>query len=335
MKSDNAVRIFVLLFAALLSAGCSKERSSGPHRIRVEFSFGAEDIDLYHAMEKSLRKAIASSKQDVAVSFTYALTSTEKQISYIRDSIKKKPDILVIMPQDSKAVLPLIGEAHRAGIRVIVYNRETDPAGDPDCRPDLYVGLDTADQAYTASIALFTRMKEAKMAAKVINVMGYLGDRNALNRNEGLRRAAAEMGARIVAEVPTDWTPLQAESGLDAALQAHPEANAIFCASDCLMDGIEQSLRKHDRWKPSGDPRHLPLASQDVFPNGARLLRSGYIDVDTAFDIWPMTTMLMQAILTIGNGRAMSQSVFLVPGRVVTAANIDKMDDLWSATLEN
>jgi ABC-type sugar transport system substrate-binding protein len=320
----------LIVIAAALLISCAGKGSGSGGRISVEFSFGAEDIDIYHAMEASIVKAVEASKQDISLSFSYAYASTPLQLTNIRDSIRKKPTILIIMPQDSKAVLPLIGEAHAAGIKVIVYNRQTFP--DPNIVPDAYIGLDTVDQGYTTGFALIKRMKEAGVPARIINVMGSLGDRNALNRSEGLKRAAAEMGAGIVAEVGTDWRPEQAESGLDAALAAHPEATAVFCASDWLMSGVERSLRKIGRWEPRGKPGHFFLGSQDVFPNGEPLIRAGYIDVDTAYDIGPMTSLLLQAILSIGNGKTMSQDVFLVPGRVVTPSNIDTMDDLWSLT---
>ncbi len=330
------VRIMVrnavfLVFAMAVLSGCTAKGPAKPRQIRVEFSFGAEDIDIYHAMEAFLLKAIQSPRKDILVSFSYAYASTPKQLQNIRAAIAKKPDIIVIMPQDSKAVLPLIGEAHAAGIKVIVYNRATDP--DPILVPDAYIGLDTIDQAYTTGVALIKRMKEQGIRPRIINITGSLGDRNALNRSEGLKRAAAEMGAEIIAEVHSDWIPEKVEAGLDAALAGHPEATAIFCASDWLMDGVEASLRKIGRWAPYPDPEHFFIGSQDVFPNGEPLIRAGYIDVDTAFDIWPMTTMLVQSILSIGTGRSMSQKVFLVPGRVVTAANIDTMDDLWGVVL--
>lgn len=281
-------------------------------------------------MEIFLVRAVAASKQNISLSFTHAYASVPKQLADIRASILKKPDILIIMPEDSKSVLPLIGEAHAAGIKVIVYNRQTDP--DPILRPEVYIGLDTVDQAYTTGIALIKLMKEEGVPARIINVMGSPGDRNALNRTEGLKRAVAELKAAIVAEVPTEWKPEQAESGLDAALSSHPEATAVFCASDWLISGVEKSLKKAGRWAPHGKPGHFYLGSQDVYPNGESLIRSNYIDVDTAFDIWPMTTMLVQSILSIGNGKTMSQNVFLVPGRVVTASNIETMNDLWSYT---
>ena len=329
-RSFLAFRFLAGLALAACVLSCSGKASVQPRQIRVEISFGAVDVEVHRAMEIFLVRAVNASRQNIALSFTHAYASTPKQLADIRASILKKPDILIIMPEDSKAVLPLIGEAHAAGIKVIVYNRQTDP--DPILRPEVYIGLDTVDQAYTTGIALIKRMKEEGVPARIINVMGSPGDRNALNRTEGLRRAVAELKVSIVADVPTEWKPEEAESGLDAALASHPEATAIFCASDWLMSGVEKSLRKAGRWAPHGKPGHFYLGSQDVYPNGESLIRSNYIDVDTAFDIWPMTTMLMQSILAIGNGKTMSQDEFLVPGRVVTASNIGTMNDLWSET---
>jgi len=318
-----------LLFESCLFS-CSDRKPAEPRQIRVEISFGAVDVEVHRAMETFLVKAVKASRQNISLSFTHAYASTPKQLADIRASILKKPDILIIMPEDSRAVLPLIGEAHAAGIKVIVYNRQTDP--DPVLRPEVYIGLDTVDQAYTTGIALIKRMREEGVPARIINVMGSPGDRNALNRTDGLRRAVAELKGSIVAEVPTDWRPEQAETGLDAALASHGEATAVFCASDWLIGGVEKSLKRAGRWAPHGKPGHFYLGSQDVYPEGESLIRSNYIDVDTAFDIWPMTTMLVQSILTIGNGKTMSQDVFLVPGRVVTATNIETMTDLWSYT---
>ena len=318
--------------AVFFTVACHPVRSAsrGTKPIRVEVSFGAVDVEVHRAMEDYLERAAGESRQKIEISVSHAYASTERQISQIRASIARQPDILVIMPEDSKAVLPLIGEAHEAHIKVIVYNRQTDPSTDRNLEPDVYVGLDTVDQAYTTGIALMKRMRENGVTPRVINVTGADIDRNAVNRTAGFRKAAAEMEGSIVAEVPSHWVPQMAESGLGRALAAHPEANAVFCASDWLITGVEASLRKAHRWAPYGDPRHFFLGSQDVYPNGEDLVRQGYIDVDTAFDLWPMTTMLIQAILTIGNGQKMSSDVFLVPGRIVTANNVDRISELWS-----
>ncbi len=74
-------------------------------------------------------------------------------------------------------------------------------------------------------------------------------------------------------------------------------ANAFFCASDWILPGVEQAMRELDLWYPYGDPRHLYFGSQDVYPRGFTLIKEGYIDVNTAFDLFPMSMILLQVIL--------------------------------------
>ncbi len=334
MKLNLLCRVAVGCLAAVSLSGCLQGETDVEERRRdidVEFSFGAEDIAIYHAMELLLDRAVAESGRTISVRYSYAYADIEQERRNVRAAIERRPDVLVIMPQDSRIVLDYIRRAEEVNIPVIVYNRAADPH--PDIHPSAFVGLDTVDQAYTAAVALFQRMEEEGQRPNVINVMGDLRDRNALNRNAGLLRAAEEAGATILESVRTDWDPQLAEEALREALRRYPEANALFVASDWLMSGVRAALEEAGRWAPHGDPAHIYLGSQDVFPLGAELVRGGYIDVNTAFDIWPMSTTLVQSIVSIVAGDTMSQRIFLIPGRIVTRANIDEMDDLWHESL--
>ena len=106
-------------------------------------------------------------------------------------------------------------------------------------------------------------MKSDGVKAKIINVMGDL-DENAVLRSNGLKKAAEEAGAKVLQDVPTGWNPDKALSGLSAALQAHPEATAVFVGSDHLIQGVRTAMERADRWAPRGDAKHLYLGSQDT-----------------------------------------------------------------------
>lgn len=328
-----------LLLLFLLGAGIyfllgtqkrsSAGRSHGP--IEVAFSFGAEDIEVYHGMEILLNRAIEESGKEINVTYHFAYTDLDREAENIREAIRRDPDVIVVMPQDSQEIQRSIRAANTAGIPVIAYNRAPDPA--QGAAPAAFIGLDTVDQAYTTALVLFRRMAGEGVPLKLINVMGNLVDRNAVNRNTGLRRAAREVGAEIVDSVETKWEPERAYELLSQSLEEHPEATALFCASDWLLSGVEQAVREQDRWYPYGDPKHLYIGSQDVFTSGARLIREGYIDVATAFDLWPMSTTLVQTILAVTRGRELEQKVMLIPGRVITAENIDSQLDLWHTHL--
>jgi ribose transport system substrate-binding protein len=300
--------------------------------ITVEFSFGAEDIEVYHGMETLLNRAIDESGRDIRVTYRYAYTDVELEAENIQTAIENRPDVLVVMPQDSIKIQESIRAARRAGIPVVAYNRAPEPMSGAE--PTAFIGLDTVDQAYTTALVLFTRMTEDGVPLRVINVMGSLVDRNAINRNIGLIRAAAESGAVIVDSVETDWMPDKAYRLFSESIENHPDARAVFVASDWLLSGVQRALEETGRWYPYGDERHFYLGSQDVFTTGAQLIRSGYVDVATAFDLWPMSAMLVQVILAVARDRELHQTVLLVPGRVITAENIDSQPDLWHTHLD-
>jgi len=302
------------------------ETSAKP--ILVGFSFASKEGVIYQAFEDYIKKAGQQSNPKVDFTFTVADADVGKQASNIEDLISQKPDLIVMMPQDSKAIVASIKAAHKAGIPVLTYNRAASPEADE--KPDAHVGLDTVDQAYTTAKALFELMKKDGVEPKVINVMGDLRDENAVNRDKGLKKAAEEMGVAIVQDVPTEWNPDKALLGLSAALQAHPEANAIFCASDFLMPGVQAAMERANKWIPYGQSGHMYLGSQDVFPSGAKLLKEKYIDINTAFDIWPMSTAAVDTIIKLVQKKPLENNNILIKGRVFNQENIVNEQNVWA-----
>jgi len=330
--------VVLTIFALLLSACATSPASTndGRREIRIGFSFASKEGVIYQAFEDYIKKAAeeygAANGVNMTFTFTVADADVGKQASNIEDLISQQPDLIVMMPQDSKAIVASIKAAHAAGVKVMTYNRAASP--DAEEQADAHVGLDSVDQAYTTAVELINRMKANNLEPKIINVMGDLRDENAVNRDKGLKQATEELGAVIVQDVPTDWNPDKALSGLAAALQAHPEANAVFVASDFLMPGVQAALERAGKWAPSGDPNHMFLGSQDVFPSGAKLLKDGYIDVNTAFDIWPMSTNAVEIIDKLVKGEAIENTNVLIKGRVVTADNLEELENLWANDYE-
>ncbi len=320
--------VIVVFLISLTVFLFTSEKNPSKKIITVEFSFGAEDTILYTAMEDFFNKAIEYSQADIKVRYSHAYTSHLLQASNIRDGILRKPDVIVVMPQDSSRIVASIEEVQKAGIPIVMYNRPSDPTS--PVQPTAYVGLDTYNQAYTTSIALFKLMREDGIEPRVINLMGKTTDRNALLRRNGLYDAAEEMNVAILGDVETNWNSLTAQKNLTTFYPQHNTANALFCASDWIMPGVEQALRQLDKWYPYGHPEHIYIGSQDVYPQGLSLMYEGYIDVNTAFDIYPMSMMLLQVILMIVNEQDLSQSSYLIPGRIVTMNNVESITELWT-----
>lgn len=320
--------------AAAQTPGASEEASASQGaaegsggEMNVGFSFASKETTIYQAFEDYAVKQGEANDPVIKYSFTVADADVSKQANNIKDLIAKKPKAIVMMPQDSKAIVSSIKEAHAAGIPVITYNRAATP--DADEKADAHIGLDAVDQAYTTTKYLIELMQKDGVEPKLINVMGDLVDENAINRDKGFKQACEEMGVTPLQDVPSEWDPDKALSGLTAALQAHPDANGVFVASDMLMPAVQSALERVNKWAPYGEANHMYIGTQDVAPNGAAMLEQGYNDVSTAFDIDAMTVALTEALTKISNGEDLGGENILVKGKVCTPNNLEECQNVW------
>ncbi|MCF7942914.1 MAG: sugar ABC transporter substrate-binding protein [Spirochaetia bacterium] len=329
-KRLAAILLLCLLLIAELRAGGIHENPVTT--INVSFSFGAEWLEIYQTMEILALRASEKSGSNIEFKFWYADGNLEKESLNIERAINSKPDVLVLMPISAEHILQQIEHAYVMKIPVIVYNRMQ--KSHTFIQPDVFIGLDTYNQAYTTAIGLFKLMQQDGIAPMPVLLLGDLRDNNSINRRLGFIKAANDFGVEILKEIETDWNAKKAAEGLDTALKEFPNLNAILLSSDFMITEIKKVLSNHQRWAPYGEMNHVYLGAQDVFKDAIPLIRSGYIDIDTAFDIWSMSTTLIQVISTLASGEKPSQKVFLVPGKVITQKNIDSIKDLWSLEIE-
>ncbi len=321
--------IFLFISLTLVSAsGVAEEQKE----INVAFSFGAEWLELYQAMEDMLLKAAEESGGDIKFQFWYADGDEEKESLNIDKAIASRPDVLVLMPLNSQRILTHIEHANARKIPVIVYNRQQ--ASHESIRPAAFIGLDTYNQGYTTAVGLFKLMKQDGISARPVILLGDLRDRNSINRRAGFHKASEDFNIEIIDEIQTDWNAKKAADGLEKVFEEYPDVNALLISSDFMITEIKRVLSQNGRWEPYGESGHIYIGAQDAFKEAIPLIREGYIDVDTAFDVWPMSTTLIQVINTLAAGQVPAQDVFLVPGRVITGNNIDQTDALWSVEPE-
>jgi ribose transport system substrate-binding protein len=322
-----------LLGAALITAGLAWGTAPAAHadEVLIGYSNDAMLNDIIVAQSKGFEAEMAALGKklgkDIKVKLVSADGDVGRQNAQIRDLIALHPAAIFVFPKDSKAIVSSISAAEQENIPIIMYRRNSDPHA--SVRPTSFMGLDTFDQGYSTAKELFGQMKKDGVEARVINVMGDLGDENAVLRSAGMKKAAEEDGATILQDVPTGWDPDKAMSGLSAALEAHPNATAVFVASDHLIQGVSTALKRADRWAPRGDKKHMYLGSQDVFPVAISMLSEGYIDANTVYDLGMVSKKASDAVDDLLAGKKIDQE-YLVKGRVATPENIATLPDLWS-----
>jgi ABC-type sugar transport system substrate-binding protein len=296
--------------------------------IEVGLSFASKRTVFFQQAEDMVIAAAKEWEKETGrkMNFTITVADTDvaRQTAQIEDLIAQKVDVILACPLDSKAICSSITAAKKEEINFLTIIRPESP--ECDTGADGYIGIDTVHQAYVAGKYLIEKMQEDGVTPRIIQVIGDLRDENSVNRQAGYEKVAKEFGVEIVQTVPSEWDPDKALAGLSAALQAHPEANALFVASDFLHGAIQTALERVDRYYPYGHPKHFYYANLDVQPNALEAIEQGFIDCDTLWDHYLQGYAAVEAIATLADGRTLPDRNILVQARLATPDNVKTME---------
>ena len=251
-----------------------------------------------------------------------------RQAANIDDLITRGVDIIMARAFDSGAIGTSIKAAQNAGIPFITFDR-----GSTSGKPTAHVGGDSYDQAKQTAEAFAAILKKAGIHGKCIELQGMLTDINAVNRSKAWNEVAKEAGQyTTIVQVPTNWNPELFLSGLTNALNAHPEANCVFAASDFAFPSIQAALEKAGRWAPTGQPKHMWLATCDLLTAAVKPMEEDYIDVSTTWDAYLQAKEAVRVIIAIAKHEdpGCGPDGCLAKGRVVTPATVKTIPNLWS-----
>jgi ribose transport system substrate-binding protein len=328
-----SVVVAVVMIVAMLSTSLAfaAAPSAEPKPIVIGISFphqenqvwtSAHDRMIAYAQEYGKRIGVP-----IQTVVTVAGSDTSRQTADIEDLINRGVDVILASPLDSKAIGASIKAAHEAKIPFVTFFR----AASPDVeQPDANVGLDAVGQAYSAGTAFAKVLKADGVQGKCIDLQGDLRDENAVLRDKGWKQAESESKAwEDTVTIPAEWLPEKALTGVTNALQAHPEANCMFVASDAYMASVQTALQQANRWAPRGQKNHMYIASQDIFTEAIKMLQDKYIDIDTEFAVFTVADRSVE----VGTMLVLKKWDFEYPGRVGTPDNINSMDALWSRQL--
>ena len=153
-----------LLLAAALAAGCGsrpqepqKEEAKEEDKLQIGLSFDSfvierwlRDRDMFVSTAQSL---------GAEVNVQVAGGVVEEQISQIEYFIKKKMDVIVVIPIDGNALYDVLKEAREMGIYIICYDRIVE-----NVNADLYITIDNEKVGTLMGEAL------VKACQKILNI---------------------------------------------------------------------------------------------------------------------------------------------------------------------
>jgi ribose transport system substrate-binding protein len=173
---------------------------------------------------------------------TDANSSNSKQVSDIQNMIAQHVDLLVFPPREEKPLAPVVLQAKKAGIPVILVDRDVDQSVAKAGRDYItFIGSDFIDQGHRAADWL---VKATGGKAKIIELEGTTGASAANDRKKGFDEIIAKNpGMTIIASQSGDFARDKGRQVMETLLQAHPDVTAVYAHNDEMALGAIAAIK--------------------------------------------------------------------------------------------
>ena len=230
-------RALLFLAAVMALISCRKDARDAP---AFDYVIGVSLANLTEPWRINMRDEImaeASRHGNLRVVFTDAADSSNRQIQDVNTLLASGIDILIISPNDTEALTPVIARAYR-GIPVILLDRSV-----VGFDYTLFIGPDNRLIGKQAG-QYVSELLGAK-GGKIVEIMGRSGSPPVLDRSVGFREVNAhQRNVTIVDTIVADWLRDKAEDEMTVWLKKHGPVDVIFAQNDAMADGAHRAAVK-------------------------------------------------------------------------------------------
>ena len=249
--------------------------------------------------------------------------SSEQQATDVTTLISQGADVLILLAQDTTAILPTLQKAKDANIPVIAYDRLIE---DPSI---LYITFDNVKVGEAEAKAILDKVP----TGNYVLIKGDPGDPNASTflpqgwDNAGLKDKVASGDIKIIGPADGTYTDAWAtetaqsnmEAIIDSAVAANTPINAILAENDSTALGVVAALTA----KSYGYP---PLSGQDGDKANLNNVALGKQYVDIWKNANELGKAAGQAALDLCAGKAMSDISINIDSSVAPLAGNSPTD---------
>ncbi len=256
MVRGSLSRIIFLLLGIMLIGGAQLFGKDTPKKSEtvIGFSVGTLREDRWiRDVELFVEKAKAAGAAAIVL---FAGNDSSLQMSQAENLILQGVDIMVVVPQDAEKASAIVEKAHKAGIKVVAYDRLI-----KNCDLDFYVSFDSVKVGEFQARGVLEKVNKGAFAY----IGGSPSDNNAYLLKEGSMRLLEPKIKKkditlVLDTFSPDWKPEEAYKAVKTYLQEHKGKgiDAVIAANDGTAFGAIQALREY------GLAGKVPVSGQDA-----------------------------------------------------------------------
>lgn len=308
---------------ALIASGCgsSSSSSSGSATTRADptgrFTIGYDVYWLGNSWSTQLaeefRAAVDRNRDAIDdVVYTQSDNQVQKQISNIQSMISRRVDAIIMTPISPSASVPVIQQANRAGIPVILVAAMADTR---DTAAEV-----RADDVVFGRTGAEWLVRKLDGRGKIYVLNGLPGFSTDTLRWKGAKDVFDRYpGIEVVADAHAAWDQARAKTAVSNMLAAHPDVDGVWSQGGAMTLGAMQAFRAagHPLVPMTGENNNGLMKAWDA------LRRSGDRTFDSIGVINP----------TWVGSEALEQTLNLLRGERVTKVNLVNPEPITAENL--
>jgi len=292
-----------VLAGSLLVSVASSKTGASHKKIVLGFSQVGSESGWLAANTKSIKDS--SKVAGISLKFSDAQQKQENQIAAIRSYIQQHVDVIAFSPVVASGWDPVLQEAKRAHIPVVLTDRAVDSKD-----KSLYVtflGSDFIREGRYVGQWVAKQYKASTKDVNIVELQGTTGSSPAIDRAKGFRAMIkGNKHLKIIASQTGEFTRAKGKEVMAAFLKAHKNIDLLFAHNDDMGLGAIEAIEEAGL-KPGKD---IKIVTIDAVHDGMVALSQGKINF-----IAECSPLLGPQLMALVKKTVAHQSV---PKRIVT-----------------
>lgn len=225
--------IFILTLILGLLCSCDSEEKG-------KYTIGVSQCsdDLWRQTMNNEILLETSINQNIEVDIRIVKDDTRQQIKNIEELLEKGGDLLVVSPNESTAITPVIQKAFNKGTPVILVDRKIDTED-----YTAYIGADNYQIGKEAGLYIAGILNKK---GNVVEMRGWNGSTSDAERHAGFMDGIKNYpDIKIIAECRGNFLKEDSEKEMTRVLNTFKEIDLVFAMNDPMALGVHEAISKY------------------------------------------------------------------------------------------
>ena len=309
----NLTLLFVLALA-LVAPSCNRETPRAGDKKTVALVLKTLNHPFFVDMRRGAQEAADRLGVTLQVQAAEREIDVDKQMQIVENLLQTGIDVLAITPSGSREIVSALVKATAANVPIVIVDTRLDAkaAADAGVQAKTFIGSDNYEGGKLAG-EYVVRTTGGK--ARIGILEGIPGHETGDSRLRGFRDAVAKSPAiTIVASQPANWERDQGFNVFQNMLQAHPDIDTVFAASDLMALGAIEAIAA------GGKTGKIRVIGFDALDDAKKAIAAGTMEASVAQFPYEMGKAAVESAVKVMNGETLPPDI-MVKLEMITKAS--------------